>query len=99
MNRSIIALAGLLLTTACATQPQQSAMWTPIPPPVTKATALSECRDAAFLDKRNIDPFYLANGGNPVTPDGDTPGLTLRGHVFFLDCMESQGYEAREGNS
>lgn len=101
-RRTILTLAGLLLTTACATQqPTQTTKWVPYGnPKLSPAAAVTVCQDDMFeKPEANIDPYYLSQAASPVDPDGNTYGLTLRGHLQFQDCMSRRGYKLIEGSN
>lgn len=86
MNHSIIALAGLLLTTACATQQ---------PPQMVDAErrASLQCQYALADNDYNYDAFYLASGQPAVDDNGHPNGLSLRGYVAYGECMAGKGYD------
>jgi len=89
MNRSIIALAGLLLTTACATQTPQ------MDDPERRASL--QCEYALTDNDYNYDPYFAANGEPAFDEQRNPNGLSFRGYIAYHQCMTGKGYEISEG--
>ena len=90
MNRSIIALAGLLLTSACATQ--QTALT--VDP---ERTASLQCEYVLADNDYNYDPYFVANGEPAFDEQRNPNGLSLRGYVEYGECMHRKGYDISKG--
>ena len=86
---ALLASAAALMMVGCASQPPQMAS--------AERTASLQCQYAMADDGRNYDEAYLRSGRPAVDEEGNTYGLSLRGHVAYQDCMMGKGYQLAEG--
>lgn len=90
-NLALLPLAAALMLAGCASQPPQMAS-------VQDAASL-QCQRDLDGDVRNYDAAYLRSGLPAVDAEGHTYGLTLRGHLAYLDCMDNKGPQLAEGTN
>ena len=88
-NLALLPFAAAMLLAGCASQPPQVAS--------AQNYASLQCQYVLADDGKNYDEAYLRSGRPAVDDEGNTYGLSLRGHVAYQDCMTGKGYEIAEG--
>lgn len=86
---ALLTTAAALMLAGCASQPPQTSQ--------AKTLASLNCQYLLAVDARNYDAAYLASGRPAVDDDGNTYGLSLRGHVAYMECMSGKGHQLAEG--
>lgn len=92
MNRIILTLAGLLLTSACATEPPTQTV-------DPERMASLQCEYPLTDNNYNYDPYFLANGEPAFDEQRNPNGLSFRGFYAYRKCMFGKGYDISEGGT
>lgn len=92
LTLALIPLAAAMMLAGCATQPPQTSQASQ-----AKTMASLNCQYPLAVNARNYDAAYLASGRPAVDEDGNTYGLSLRGHVAYIECMSGKGHQVAEG--
>lgn len=86
---ALLPIAAFLMLAGCASQPPQMAS--------AEKTASLQCQYMLADNGKNYDEAYLRSGRPAVDDEGNTYGLSLRGHVAYQKCMMGKGYGIAEG--
>ena len=86
MNRIILTLAGLLLTSACATEQGMTD---------AETRASLQCEYALSDNEYNYDPYFVASAEPAFDEQRNPNGLSFRGFDAYRKCMTGKGYSLR----